>query len=408
MKKIALAFLLTGLFCLVSVSAQTTGKKTRPRIVETPTPTPQPVTKRPELKNSPESSNQNRKPPVLIDNTSKKSPTNDDAKVETDEIVDESNDEITIETNYVTLPVSVLDRNGRFISGLNQGDFQIFENGVQQKVEYFASIEVPFTVVLLLDVSPSTQYKIDEIQNAAISFVNQLRQNDQVMVVAFDENYSVLSRPTNNRSQLQAAIRRANFGSGTSIYDSVSRTISQELTRIEGRKAIVLFTDGVDTTSNRANYQSTIRQVEEVDALIYPIRYNTYGQYGSNTGGNSRGRTKKTGSILGDILTGIIIGGTTGGGSVNTGAAGTSREDYERGKQYLEELARYSGGRKFEADSVKNLDSAFQSIAEELRRQYSLGYYPETGEKGERRGIRVRVKRPNLVVRTKSSYIVGT
>ncbi len=398
MKKIAIAFLLTGLFCLASVSAQTTGRKTRPRIVETPTPTPPTVTRRPELKNSPkETSDQNRKPPVLIDNTSKKAPTNDPATVE-DEVVESGNDdEIVIETNFVTLPVSVLDRNGRFVSGLLQKDFQIFENNVIQKVEYFASVETPFTVVLMIDVSPSTQYKIDEIHRAAISFVNQLRPDDKVMVVAFDEGYNILSRPTNNRSQLEYAIRRANFGSGTSLYDSVSRTINRELQNIEGRKAIVLFTDGVDTTSRRADYDMSIRQVEEVDALIYPIRYDTYGQY---SGGSSSNCSYVT--IFGVR---VRVDCSSGGGG---GAAGTSAEEYARGKRYLEELARYSGGRKFEADTIQNLDSAFRSIAEELRRQYSLGYYPDSGDKGERRSIRVRVMRPNLVVRTKTSYIVGS
>lgn len=402
-----MAFLLLGLFCLSTVLAQT-GKKTRPRIVKNPTPTP--ITKRPELKNDTKSKDTNRKKPVLIDNTSKKAPSSDIKKNE--EVIENSdeNEVIEIDTNFVTLPVSVLDRNGRFIAGLRQKDFRIFENGELQKVEYFASVEKPFTVVLLIDVSPSTQYKIDEIHRAAISFVNQLRTNDKVMVVSFDESYNILSYPTNNRSQLRSAIQRANFGSGTSLYDAVSRTINRELRNIEGRKAIVLFTDGVDTTSRRSNYQSSLRQVEEVDALIYPVRYDTYSQYTGRGGRGGRNyprrrRLPRTGSILGDILGAIITGS---GGNVRIGGAGTSRQEYERGKSYLQELAKFSGGRHFEADTTYNLDSAFRSIAEELRRQYSLGYYPESGEKGERRRIRVRVMRPNLVVRTKSSYIVGS
>ena len=98
--------------------------------------------------------------------------------------------------------MSVLDRNGRFVSGVSKREFKIYDNGVEQKIDYFVSVEKPFTVVLLLDVSPSTRYKIDEIQTAAISFVNQLRRNDKVMVVAFDDSYRVLSRPTNDRNQL--------------------------------------------------------------------------------------------------------------------------------------------------------------------------------------------------------------
>ena len=118
----------------------------------------------------------------------------------TEETPVEEDEVIRIETNLVTFPVSVLDRDGRFISGLQKQDFQIFENGVEQKIDTFGSVEVPFTVVLLLDVSPSTQYKIDEIQNAAITFVNQLRRDDKVIVISFDERVHVLSRATNDRN----------------------------------------------------------------------------------------------------------------------------------------------------------------------------------------------------------------
>ncbi len=102
---------------------------------------------------------------------------------------------------------------------------------------------------------------------------------------------------------------------------------------------------------------------------------------------------------------GIITGS---GGNVTVSGAGQSPEEYARGREYLDELAKLTGGRMFEADTTYNLDAAFRSIAEELRRQYSLGYYPESiGENGDRRRIRVQVRRSNVVVRTKRSYIVG-
>jgi len=94
---------------------------------------------------------------------------------------------IKVSTDLVTTPVSVLDRQGRFIPGLKQKDFKIFENDVPQKITYFQSEEQPFTVILMIDVSPSTKYKIDEIHYAAMTFVNQLRPTDKVMVVAFDQ-----------------------------------------------------------------------------------------------------------------------------------------------------------------------------------------------------------------------------
>jgi Ca-activated chloride channel family protein len=386
----------------ISVLAQST-RNTRPRVVSSPVP--------PTLKNDSQTNQANR-PPVLINKT--KSNTQTQAEVKTEDVpVEDDDEEIKIETNLITIPVSVLDRNGRFISGLQEKDFQIFENGALQKIEYFASVEQPFTVVLLIDVSPSTQYRIDEIQDAAIAFVNQLRNNDKVIVISFDERVHVLSQATSNRNVLRNAIRQANFGDGTSLYEAVDYTIKQELRRIEGRKAVVLFTDGVDTTSSRASYQSNVRDVEEVDALFYPIRYDTFSDMGGRGGGSNypfpRQRRNRTGGdILGDILGGIIIGGNNrgGGGGGGQTSAGGSRQDYETGRRYLETLARNTGGRNFEARN--DLSAAFSGIAEELRRQYSIGYYPDKiGQKGERKQMRVRVMRPNLVVRAKNSYIVG-
>ncbi|MEO6589933.1 MAG: VWA domain-containing protein, partial [Pyrinomonadaceae bacterium] len=190
----------------------------------------------------------------------------------------------------------------------------------------------------------------------------------------------------------------------------VNTVINQYLRTIEGRKAIVLFTDGVDTTSRRANYQSTVREAEEADAIIYPLRYDTFSDMnaGNNNGGGVYYPQRGGGGILGGILGNIITGGNIRIGGGGNQGSGTSRAEYETGRRYLEDLARNSGGRTYEASNAYNLDTAFANIAEELRRQYSIGYYPENvGQAGERRQIQVRVMRPNIVVRAKTSYIVG-
>ena len=403
MRKILAAIICLGLLG-ISVLAQQT-RPTRPRVVTTPAP--------PQIKGDTSTQTNVKRPPVL-QNNKQTPPAQTQSAAPEDEVIVEDDEIIKVETNLVTMPVSVLDRNGRFISGLQQRDFQIFENGVQQKVEYFQSVEQPFTVVLLLDVSNSTAFQINEIQDAAITFIDQLRRDDRVMVLSFDERVHILSQPTNNRTTLRNAILQVKFGGGTSLYDAVDYVIKQQLRSIQGRKAIVLFSDGVDTTSRNTDYQSTIREAEEVDALIYPIRYDTYNDMQDNSGGGvysppQRRRGSGGGGTISDILADILsgnvqMGGKRGGG----GGGGTSRAEYETGRRYLEDLARNSGGRHFEARDTYNLDTAFASIAEELRRQYSLGYYPENiGQKGERRQIRVRVARPNLVVRAKSSYIVG-
>jgi Ca-activated chloride channel family protein len=388
MKRFLFVFALFGAAATAALAQNSTS--TRPRVAPTPKQAP------PVIQGDTPTSSRRDGPPVLGGDNKRPAPT-PPPKATTDE----NSEIIKVETNLITMPVSVLDREGRFVSGLQQKDFRIFENGIEQQVDFFQSVEQPFTVILMIDVSPSTAFRIDEIHNAAITFVEQLRPSDRVMVIAFDESVQVLCRPTSDKRVLRNAIYQAQFGDGTSLYEAVDHVISRELSQIQGRKAVVLFTDGVDTTSRHASYQSTIADVEEVDALFYPIRYNT--QRDGYGGGGGRRRRGNMGGIIGIILGGGTFPPMGGGG----GGRGDSAE-YETGRKYLETLALNSGGRKFEADSSANLDASFAGIAEELRRQYSLGYYPENvGQPGDRKQIRVRVMRPNLVVRAKNSYIVG-
>ncbi len=313
---------------------------------------------------------------------------------------------IKVDTNLVTTPVSVLDRSGRFIPGLKQKDFKIFENGVPQKITHFQSSEQPFTVVLMIDTSPSTKYKIDEIHYAAVTFVNQLRPTDKVMVVAFDQRIKVLTEePTSEKAKLYAAIYQAKFGSGTSLYDAVSFATSLDLINVTGRKAIVIFTDGVDTTSRASDFESTVAAVQEVDALIYPIRYNTL------TEGTSvvRGPSGTPAPMPADIAALLAARGLRiDPRAIRMGGRGTSEGEYETGRLFLEAIALNTGGRMFEADTLTNLETSFAGVAEELRRQYSIGYYPEQiGEPGERRSVKIRVTRPaNAVVRAKNGYVI--
>lgn len=407
MKK-TIAILLFFSLLAAAVSAQQSGgsrRASRPRVVDAaPTPAPSDA--------SAATPNSARVPPVLKGGAPSSSTVNPAAQkpsstVSGEEIVEEE-EVVRVETSLVTIPVSVIDRDGRFVSGLQKKDFKIFENGVEQQIDSFATVQQPFTVVLLLDVSPSTAYQIDEIHAAAISFVNQLRADDKVIVVAFDEKVRVLSPATSNRAVLENAIMQAEFGNGTNLFDAVDYVMNRQLKSVEGRKAVVLFTDGVDNVSDRATYQSTVQQTQETDVLFYPIRYDTFRDGGGNSAGSgnpSPNRKRRNGGIFADIFGGIFDDDGYYGNR-RTGTA--SRAEYETGRRYLEELARNSGGRMFEANRTNNLDAAFSGIAEELRRQYSLGYYPETvGKTGERKQIKVRVLQPNLAVRAKNSYTVG-
>ncbi len=303
--------------------------------------------------------------------------------------VDDS-DVIKIEATLVNIPVSIYNKNGLYVSGLRREQFKIYENGEEQEIAYFGTDDKPVTVVLLLDTSPSTEYRIDDIRSAAAAFVRELNPEDSVMVVEFDANVHVLTEPTKDREKIYKAIRRADFGGGTSLYEAVEFALTKRLNRIEGRKAIVLFTDGVDTTSSGASYGENLEDAEESDAVIFPIYYNTF--LDNRTGGVMSPFPIPTGGIL------------------NRAPKGTRPEDYALGKQYLEDIAAYTGGRVYNAGgSSMGLQSTFEAIAEELKRQYNIGYYPaEEGNPGDRKQIKVRVYRPNLVVRARDSYVVGS
>ena len=397
MKRTSSYLLLFSLFALCAAAALS---QTRPRRIGQNPPAPAPPLSRPSG------------PPVLggATRTTGSQPGSQPA-VASDNGPDEveSGDVIKVNTTLVTLPVSVTDRDGKYIPNLRKEDFRLWEDGVEQNVAFFSSVDKPFSVVLMIDTSGSTRFRLEDIQDAAIAFVNQLRQDDLVMVVSFDDEVRVLSEFTNDRYRLRDAIRRTRTGDGTKLYDAVDLVINQRLNRVSGRKAVVLFTDGVDTTSKRASYASNVRDAEELDALVYPVQYDTYADVGR--GGSTwpgAGRTPSSPvDVLIQILGGINRGGVyrRGGGS-GGGGVGTSRHDYDLANRYLRELAERTGARNYQADSTQNLSNAFANIAEELRRQYSLGYYPKTrAQAGQRRQIRVRVNQPNLAVRTRDSYV---
>jgi von Willebrand factor type A domain len=181
---------------------------------------------------------------------------------------------LKIETDLVMVPVIATDRNGLYIPDLSKSDFSIAEDGVQQEIAFFATISVPFHVVLMLDTSASAEAKLGMIQQAAVAFVEQLQSRDRVKVISFDDQVRELSDFTSDRATLKTAINRTRSGQGTKLYDAFALALSS-LGRIQGRKAIVIFTDGVDYHSDSATFDGTLRGLDEEGVLVYPIRYHT-------------------------------------------------------------------------------------------------------------------------------------
>jgi Ca-activated chloride channel homolog len=299
------------------------------------------------------------------------------------------------DTTLVILPVSVKDRDGRAVEDLTKEHFRIYEEGVEQQVAYFAPVDEPFTVVLMLDTSSSVWKKLDRIKNAAVRFVNHLRSSDRVMVISFAHRMTIHCEPTDDRERLLKTIRSLGKGMSTHLYAALENVMTKQLTKIKGRKAVVLFTDGVDESSDQ-RAEETLHYAEELDALLYAIRFDTYDERL-----DAIMQAQKGAARLADLFRVTLPAPPT---SKRTSLA----DAYERGQRYLHELAAVTGGRYFEANqNLRDLDQAFAHIAEELRRQYSLGYYPHPqGRPGERRRVRVRVERPDVAVNSRSSYIL--
>jgi hypothetical protein len=388
------------------------------------------------------------------------------------------------DTDLVTVPVVASDHGGLAITNLRQEEFTITEDGVPQQIAFFGRVAAPFHVVLMIDTSSSTQDKLKQIQQAAIAFVQELQPADRVKVISFDDRVRDLNEFTSSRDILSKAIYSTKSGEGTKVYDAVELALNT-IRQIRGRKAIVIFTDGMDWHSDSATFDGTLRWLDEEGVVVYPIRYDTR----ATTERLAREQSEQVSPQLPTI--GVIRqpapGGTTpptfpggdpvptGGTQRRTGPFGlpmpddivrrrreeeerqrdrdrrppsddprlppdidvrdrqprnipgstdppmtTTRRDprpddsitrmldaaYMKADVYLEKLVEKSGGRLLRADTLASLPAAFSQIAEELRTQYLLGYYPTNKERDDRyRKIGVKTTRKAVVIRSRPGYL---
>ncbi len=374
---------------------------------------------------------------------------------------------LKIDTALVTFPVIVSDRNNVYIPDLQKTDFQVFEDGVAQELSFFAAIKEPFHVVLMIDTSGSTKEKLSQIQTASSVFVDQLQAADRVKIISFDDEVHEWGDFTNNRKELKNVIQDMQPGKGTRLYDAV-RLALQNLAYIKGRKAIVIFTDGVDYRSFDARYDTTMKTLEESGVIVYPIRYDTR----ADTEAMVRQQQTSGGAIVwSEIIKAPPIGATpptvpgetrvpsigrgpviqpppmrrdrypddrypdnrSPDGRLPDGNSGPIRSDrfpdasvpgnggtrrgrddstgmmldnlYKTADSYLNDLALKSGGKLERADDLDSLPTAFANIAAQLRNQYSLGYYPSNQMRaGKYRKVQVKVSRKDVVVRARPGY----
>ena len=289
-------------------------------------------------------------------------------------------DVVRVNTTLVTSPALIIGRDNKFVRDLRREDFHIFEDGVEQNLAHFAPIDKPFTVALVIDTSRSMLFGLQDLQDAANTFVDRMRPGDRALVISFDSQIRVLAEPTDDRAALRKAINNLRQGGSSRVYDAIDFVLKKRMDQIPGRKALVLFSDGVDNASQTATHEDNLRDAMRSDVLIYPIQFSTYTRL-NQTSARKR-RAPPAGS-------------------------GFNVMDYLRADAYLHQLANETGVVLYPVTDISDLGEAVASIVEELHNEYSLGYYPTTlGRTGEVRRIDVRVNRPQLQVRARTSYVI--
>lgn len=261
---------------------------------------------------------------------------------------------IEVEVEIVSVTAVIFDKGGRFVNGLGVKDVELLEDGVLQELTYFKEAtggdeKIPLSVALVLDASGSMKRDMRFLQQAANSFVGRLEDADQALVVSFNESIKGSAEFTDDTDRLEQFVDSLQAWGGTSLYDAIHYALGR-VRDLPGRKALVVFSDGEDTTS-RLGSQEVTDYARGIEASIY----------------------------------------TVGIGSASQG--------------FLKRIAAETGGDAYFPDRIGDLHKVFQKISEELRQQYALAYSPKRPADGTYRAIQLRVPaRKELQVRVRKGY----
>ncbi|MBI1748650.1 MAG: VWA domain-containing protein [Acidobacteria bacterium] len=325
---------------------------------------------------------------------------------------------IKVDTNLITLNASVRDRfSGKSLLGLKQSDFDLYEDNVRQEAAYFRPVETPFHLLLLLDISGSIEEKFDIVQEASIRFTQLLKPQDRIAVATFNHEFNLIKDFTNDRHDLARAILEAVPGGGTAFYDAMAYSAQSVFKGINGRRAIVVFTDGVDNQhmpdlrqyGSAVSFAELYRTIEESDITIYSIFLNTEGDPRSGVVTNGSGSvwdSMDTSSIVGDVLGIKKRRSSSAPRKKDTVAGPVYTNMYANAINELNKMADQTGGKMFSPTDAWDLNGVYEQIVDDLSTQYSLGYYPSNpSSDGAWRKIIVKVKdRQDTIVKARKGY----
>lgn len=291
-------------------------------------------------------------------------------------------DAIKVETTLINVPIVATDKAGHYIADLTQEDFLVYENGAQQQIELFAAETLPINVVLLIDMSSSTRRSSQALKKAAQAFVDNVRPNDKVKVISFTYNINELNSFTDNKQTLTHAIENLTPGGSTRLYDAVEYCARVIFNKIEGRKALIVLTDGVDSSSYLSPLLA-IRETVENNTLVYVVKYpiDSHPSY--------PGRLSPPAS---------------------SSALVTPKGNYQAGSfDFLKELVDQTGGAIIPSPSFDSLVEKMKNVAEQLRHVYAIGYYPTNAiQNGGYRKIEIKLSNHKASLRYKKGYDAHT
>lgn len=263
-------------------------------------------------------------------------------------------------TRVVSLFATVLDPQKRLVTDLAQQDFEILDNEKPQEIQLFSNEIQPITIVTMLDTSASMTGNLELLKQAAEQFLIRLLPKDKGLVGAFNDKIEFFpSNFTGDRDKLIASLHELDFGNPTRLYDAIAASIDR-LHKIDGRRVVLVFTDGDDTDSSE-DKDSVLTQARNNEVMIYAI------------------------GLRSDYFNG-------------------SRQVRTKPDAGLRVLAEETGGGYFELEKTTDLAPTFTKVAQELHSQYALGFAPATLD-GRIHRLTLRVKRPGVTVRSRRSYV---
>ncbi len=268
--------------------------------------------------------------------------------------------------DIVSLNVTVIDNQNRYLTDLSESDFSVFEDGTKQELTFFNRSSLPITLSLLIDTSASMENRLPIAQDAAIGFARKLRPQDLAQVVDFDSRVEITQDFTNKFEELERAIRSTTAGGSTSLHNAIYISL-KELAKVKAksqddvkRRAIIVLSDGEDTSS-LVTYEEVLELAKRSETSLYTI-----------------------GLLAKDA---------------------PASKGFREAEFVLRQLAQETGGRSFFIGRAEELKDVYGQIAAELSSQYTIGYAPKNGRRdGAWRRINVQVARGGAVARTKRGY----